>query len=617
VHAKLEVLKRLGILVQADRPLAETTESTVPRGEKHLLSTHTPAWEYLPPELARPYDASVSTRPLFATPEPSATLASLLEITGFFVLIGAAATEEFATLEKTLNAVKLVFEPDPQVFESFLQGRETRNLARERIFFFVGDPAAWPASLFALLPPALCEFGFPVFLVQEGLAECSPDYLAVLIETLEIYYFRHRIYAIEGQANRRGMPLRELKRGLFFDQIKHLYENICAHATAGAMDDLRDRCKGATALCVAAGPDLDRKIEYLKQNRGKTILICVNNALRVLLKHGLVPHFTVINDTSLDAGKAFEGLPPGLDTRLVCHSLAHAGAGSFAHTYFFGDFMPHLLGQRGNLRLHGSVITTAFSLALLLGCTRCVLVGVQLGSTHPYTFAYSRDTRYGNGGGESEAQNPPPLLTHKFPQLYPCRGANGRPLYSTLNFRDASLWFLEYIREAQARGVEVVNTTDETLIYGPGIRIDAEYAVTAPVDSDALVAALPCQPPAMSSEQVLSFLGGERAMWSSIYREAVALVAALGRADDAARTERTLARAAERIAYFDANTVSYLVQRFADFDNSRFHELFFGSEAKINRLQGAFYYFSYLRDLAHVLESLLAVQRNQWEQLQR
>jgi hypothetical protein len=610
-------LERLGVLVHTDRPAPEAGDRTeqTGRGGEHRFSGHVPTWAYLPAELARPYDASVSARSLFAVLDKDIALPELLEQTGFFVFVGAETTPAFAALEKDEKAVKLVFEPDPEVFTRFLQPREARNLARSKTFFFVGDPEAWPASLFALLPPALCESGFPVFLVQEGLAERFPEYLARLIEIIEIFYFRNRIYSIEGQANRRGLPLRNLKRGLLYDQLKHFIENLAAHETAGTMDDLRGRCVGATAYCIAAGPDLDEKIELLKQNRDKAILISVNNALRVLLKHGIEPHFAVINDTSIDAGKAFDGIPRGLSTILVAHSLANAGGGRFQRVYFFGDFMDHLLCKRGNLKLHGSVVTTAFSLALLLGCNPCALVGAQLASPHPFAFSYSRDSRYGNG---PQGQETPPLI-HRHPQLYPCRAANGKPMYTTLNFRDASLWFLEYIREAASLGIDVVNTTADSLIYGKGVRIDPDFVPPRSVDSATLVRNLPCSPPRMNQDDLLTFLGAEIATWGSVKAEATALAKSLERWErgDEAAQDKLLARASERVAYFDGSTISYLVQRFEDFDNARFHRLFFSSQEKKDRFEGAFYYFSYLRRLARVLLSLLADQRIHWNRLQR
>lgn len=613
MDAKLTVLQRLGVLIHSDWPAPEAAAPVTDRGREHRCSAHVPSWAYLPPELARPYDASLSTRPLFSEVTAGAELPELLEQTGFFVLIGAASTPTFEALERNEKVVKLVFEPEPEAFARFLQGREARHLARSKTFFFVGAPETWPASLFALLPPALCESGFPVFLIQEGLAERMPEYLASLIETIEIFYFRNRIYSIEGQANRRGLPLRNLKRGLLYDQLQHFLENLAAHATAGTMDDLRGRCVGSAAYCIAAGPDLDEKIELLRENRDKAILISVNNALRVLLKHGIEPHFAVINDTSIDAGKAFDGLPHGLSTILVAHSLANAGGGRFRRVYFFGDFMDHLLGKRGNLKLHGSVVTTAFSLALLLGCNPCALVGAQLASPHPFTFSYSRDSRYGNG-----AQIETPPLTGRYPQLYPCRAAHGGTMYTTLNFRDASLWFLEYIAEAAARGIDVVNTTADTLIHGRRTRIDPRFVPPRPVDSQALVENLPCSPPPMNAEDILSFLGAEIATWGSVRAEAQALAKSLERAAEAepAAQDKLLTRAAERVAYFDGNTVSYLLQRFEDFDNARFHRLFFSSQEKKVRFEGAFYYFSYLRRMSRVLLNLLAEQRIHWSQPQ-
>ena len=71
-------------------------------------------------------------------------------------------------------------------------------------------------------------------------------------------------------------------------------------------------------------------------------------------------------------------------TILVGHCLSDLGGDRFRQKYLFGSFLPQIFGERDNLRLHGSVISTAFSLARHLGCARCVLVGAQLASPDPW-----------------------------------------------------------------------------------------------------------------------------------------------------------------------------------------------------------------------------------------
>ena len=229
------------------------------------------------------------------------------------------------------------------------------------MFFFQGGQKDFNMPLMHLLPPKLCDFGYPLFLVQEGLEQAFKEYLRDFVERLEIWYYRNKVYAFEGQAYRRSIPMRSMRKGLSFDQLRHLYLNLTDHIDAGGVDDLQDKLSGRTAICVGAGPDLDAKIPLLQQAKGRAVIIAVNSAVKTLLSHGLEPDFTIINDTSVDAARTLKDLPRLEKGSIVSHSLAWGGGESYTRRYFFGDFMPHLLGRRGNLLLHGSVITTAFA----------------------------------------------------------------------------------------------------------------------------------------------------------------------------------------------------------------------------------------------------------------
>jgi hypothetical protein len=89
-------------------------------------------------------------------------------------------------------------------------------------------------------------------------------------------------------------------------------------------------------------------------------------------------------------------LPQLKDVRLVGDVRSELGGDTFPNKYIFGSYRPELFGTRPSLRLHGSVITTAFSLARHMGCSRCVLVGAQLCSDNPWIMSYSKGSIHEN-----------------------------------------------------------------------------------------------------------------------------------------------------------------------------------------------------------------------------
>ena len=58
--------------------------------------------------------------------------------------------------------------------------------------------------------------------------------------------------------------------------------------------------KESTIAVVASGPSLENDIPWLKENRGKLILLAAISAVRVLKKHGIVPDFQCTLDTVLE-----------------------------------------------------------------------------------------------------------------------------------------------------------------------------------------------------------------------------------------------------------------------------------------------------------------------------
>lgn len=601
MEAKEAVLRELGLLISAgvDPELEENCE----RGARHVLFAHRPIWSWLPPDVANPFADGANSLPLFEYPAPDVRWNALLRRTKCVVLFGTARTPEFEVLLRMGDVVKLVFEPDAAAFGRFLADVDHKELVNAKMFFFQGDQGRFNMPLMHLLPPKLCDFGYPVFLVQEGLEKAYNAYLHDFVERVETWYYRNKIYAFEGQTYRRSIPIRPMRKGLTFDQLRHLYLNLADHLDAGGVDDLQDALIGRTAVCVAAGPDLDAKIPLIRSAKGRAVVIAVNNAVKTLLEHGLEPDFTVINDTSVQAAHTIHDLPRLEKGSIVAHSLAWGGGESYTRRYFFGDFMPHLLGRRGDLLLHGSVITTAFALAEKLGCARCVLVGAQLASSNEFGLSYAKQTSYGSEGLKMPAFKNPGCM---FPKLYPVRAADGRIMYTTINFLDAAFWLLDRIRTSN---LEVVNTTAESILYGEGIVIDPEYVFRDPDDLPALLDALQPTPRPLAVKTVREFFLKEIAQWKQVEKDCdVVLENVDSNPDTAVRL------ASELVAAYDENSVSYVLQRFRDFSNKHFHKLFFVGKDTAERSEGAGYYFGWLRDMAVRLRKFAVEELSRLEQ---
>ena len=451
-------------------PAAPDGPDDVRRGQEHRFSGHTPLWAYSNPQLATPF-ADPGRPPIFEVLDPGLDAMEAMRRTNLLVFAGATPSPALARALARADACTLIFEPDPNRLAALAEDLGHEVLSRADCYLFGGDALAARPLLLRALGALQARAGFPVFLVQQGLEVSHPGYLEALIQSLEVLFFRLRIYTVEGQWLSQSRPVRDIAQGLFFDQLKHLYENLPDLAAWPGIDVVENAFPGATAILVAAGPDLADRLDWIRDNAGRALVIAISRTSAELVAAGIHPHFAIINDTSVYAEAPLAHLPDMGRTVLVAHSLSPLGQDAFRRKVFFGTALPELLGQRPMLRLHGSVISSAFALARWLGCARAVLVGAQMASHDPWTFAYSKGSSAGQVARRIDKQ---PTLPHRHPQLLPVTAASGRTMYTTLNFMDATHWLLDEIGDS---GMEVVNTSEDSILHGPGVTVDQDYAV--------------------------------------------------------------------------------------------------------------------------------------------
>ncbi|MDP3426787.1 MAG: DUF115 domain-containing protein [Humidesulfovibrio sp.] len=614
------VLRELGVLFEAPGARAnndqqdqqdEQEQEALAQGLDHAFYAHTPLWDHENPYYAYPF-AQPGLPKVFETLPPGTDVAGVLAKTRLVVFLGAADTPAFRRCLKQPDTFLLILEPDARRLARFAASVPAARLAR-RALILLGDPDAFRPPVSQLLPPDLFALGYPVFL---GLPEfAGTEQAARLVELVEVLFYRHRVYALSGQDNVHSLPIRPLTRGLFFDQQQHAYVNAVECLLWPDIQHLRRAFRGETAVLVAAGPDLAERMDYLRSVRERAVVIAVNNALKPMVAAGVLPHFVVANDTSVHTGRSWEGLGRLPDVSLVGHCLTDLGGPVFGRKYLFGTYMPELFGKRQDLRLHGSVVTAAFSLARLMGCARCVFVGAQLCSPDPWKLGYSRgsihEPRHEPRPGSHDEPGRARALTGAWPQLVPVTAQGGQTRYTTLNFLDAAHWLRDEIRIS---GIPCVNTTPESIITGPGVECVPDFPVpqTGRLDrclADAAALRLRDVP----REPVRAYLHRDLELWRSVSAAVEGILARQG--------PEFLSAAAQALEQFDQGSVTYLVQRFEAFDNQRFHAAVFGpgpvtdmgtgTEAgtEAEKLWGLRYYLEHVGRMARHFAALLAAQQ--------
>lgn len=533
--------------------------------------------------------------PLFTMLSPSSTVEEVTRQTHFICVFGATSSAIIEDLKQT-QAVKLVFEPDVEALIKFMEGQDIGSLLKNQFFFFVGDFLPYGWSLEEIIPPAMTKLGFPAVYIQPG-REKYQDYFTEMIRRIEFAYYRKQIYPAIGQGGMRGTPFRPLSKGMFYDQEHHLLQNILHLTKSGNPKYLKGTYQG-TATLLGAGPGLKKRADLIS---AKNLTITVNSAYGYCLDQQVFPDITLISDTSLEAARSLMGHRGKNPNMLFGHWTSGLGDDHFQNRYVGWD-APKVFGTRPSLEGYGSVASAAFSLAELMGAEECVLTGIHLATTDPCGFSYASGQTGKYYQDSDQDQNYP---GYHYPDLYPVIGADGQQLYTTLNFMDTAMVLLERMQQSSLR---ITNTNTDSLLYGPGITVDPN-----------------CDPPPMNLAKPKAITTVMRdpvdlnkvdelaKTWESFYQEVLETSRQV--LSDTKRGTHALALAEERIAFYDENYLSYILQRFETFKNPVFHHFFFEEKDTAMRLRGAIYYFEHAHKLARECLSILEDQRQQLSQL--
>ncbi len=271
----------------------------------------------------------------------------------------------------------------------------------------------------------------------------------------------------------------EARRKYAGPYLLNTLRNLPAIAASEDAGLLVDAFVGLPAVLVAAGPSLDVNLPEIVAHRDKVVLIAVDTALRPLLTAGVPPDVVVALDPSDANASHLVDLPACPRTWLV-------GEGSLdpvAFDHFAGRTCvfrvadhhpwPWLRGlglDHHPLRAWGSVLTTAFDLALQMGCDPIVFTGADLAFSggRPYargtTFEeeWRRARAWGDALETSWAQRVAAWPETVEPGV---AGTPARTAPHLCAFRD---WIAA--EAARASGRTVVNATGAGILAGPAIR---------------------------------------------------------------------------------------------------------------------------------------------------
>jgi hypothetical protein len=182
--------------------------------------------------------------------------------------------------------------------------------------------------------------------------------------------------------------------------VRNLARNLGTAASSPGVDRLAGffaaREGGASAMpaiVLAAGPSLDLVLPRIEEIAQRALVVCVDTALRSLLRAGLEPDFLVVVDPQYWNWRHVAGLSSPASF-LVSESAAWPALfrsprrGTFLAGSLFplGRRIEAFAGAKGLLGAGGSVATNAWDLCRVMGCAPVWMAGLDLsfpgGQTH-------------------------------------------------------------------------------------------------------------------------------------------------------------------------------------------------------------------------------------------
>ena len=202
---------------------------------------------------------------------------------------------------------------------------------------------------------------------------------------------------------------------------------------------------------IAAGPSLDDILPHAREIRRRAVMVCVDTALRSLLREGVEPDFLVVVDPQYWNARHLDRCESPSSILITEGAvwpsvlrMPFAAVRLCASLYPLGEFAERRAGiPKGRLGAGGSVATTAWDFTRSMGCRPVYMAGLDLGfpggRTHARASRFEQKTL-------SECRRLRPSVTERYAaylsgQPYEARANDGSSVRTDKRLSLYSWWF--------------------------------------------------------------------------------------------------------------------------------------------------------------------------------
>lgn len=272
-------------------------------------------------------------------------------------------------LDRSPENHAVVVEPEPRLIAAAAQTRDLSALLANPRVHFIAEPN--PERLAVLLRHFENR---PIRTVRlRAIVERSSDFFLQCDRIQETFFARRDI---------NGNTLKRFG-GVW---VRNLARNAPILSRARGVNLLADRFAGVPALVLAAGPSLDLVLPHLEQIRRSALIVAVDTAAAALTAHGWEADLLVVVDPQWWNTRHLDRVR-SQRTVMVSESSTHPrvfrliqNQPLFAESLFpLGRYLERATQVKGTLGAGGSVATSAWDLARLMGCSPIYCAGLDLG----------------------------------------------------------------------------------------------------------------------------------------------------------------------------------------------------------------------------------------------
>ena len=376
-----------------------------------------------------------------------------------FVVLGFGSGGQLIALERYLppRIFLLIIEHDSSLFKRALQERNFGSLlTSRRVSLAIGEDP------FAATRVRLDNYYHIVTFACMHIIEHEPS-----VKLVPSYYQKIKDRLREAaDVSRRNIATLTNSAPLWQHNI---LTNLPIIADSPGANTLFGRFKNIPAIIAAAGPSLDKNVSDLKQAKGKALIIAVDTALRSLCFNGIEPDIVVSIDANPANFKDYEGVSlneavllaePVTYPEILSEFSREIFVSSYGHPLM--RWIEESIGEKGYLKVGGSVATTCFDLARKMECNPIIFVGQDLA----YTGGMSH-TR-GFFGGEEMLEGVSKFATLEMRHREVIRergvefveGVDGEMVQTSPMMKGWLNWLESQVNEIKSLGIECIDATE-------------------------------------------------------------------------------------------------------------------------------------------------------------